>query len=93
MTVLPSNMDAVLVAIPMVGMLFAGVFRLDELFGKPQKRAPRRRAIAGSDEDGAPICIDPDGKVVKRKAGGKTLRRAEAGVQGESKANEGPGSV
>jgi len=68
MTVLPSNMDAILVAIPMVGLLFAGVFRLDELIGKPQKRSPRRRPIAGSDKDGAPICIDPDGQEMGRRS-------------------------
>jgi hypothetical protein len=75
MTALPSNMDAILVAIPMVGMLFAGVFRLDELFGRSQKKAPRRRPIAGSDKDGAPICIDPDGKVMGGRTGAGKSRR------------------
>jgi len=62
MTILESNTDALLVAIPMVGLLFAGFFRLDELFGKSKKQATPRRQIAGLDAKGRPICIDPDGK-------------------------------
>jgi len=62
MIILQSNMDALLVAIPMVGIMFAGVFRLDELLGKPRKKSEWRRPIAGSDANGAPICVDPDGK-------------------------------
>ncbi len=71
MSVLQSNTDALLVAIPMVGILIAGVFRLDEFFGKPKRPAVRRRAVAGSDQNGAPICIDPDG----RHYGRSTRRR------------------
>ena len=63
-----SNGDALLVAVPMVGLLIAGYFRLDELLGKPQKKSEPRRQIAGLDEDGRQICLDPDGKSYKRKA-------------------------
>jgi len=70
MTALPSNMDAILVAIPMVGVLFVGMFRLDELIGKPKKRPERRRSIAGSEKDGSPICIDPDGTVIRKLSKG-----------------------
>jgi hypothetical protein len=67
MTILESNTDALLVAIPMVGLLFAGFFRLDELFGKPKKQAEPRRQIAGLDAKGRPVCIDPDGRPVQAR--------------------------
>jgi hypothetical protein len=60
MSVFQSNTDAMLVAIPMVGILFAGFFRLDELFGKPNKPVLHRRQMSGWDEHGRPICADPD---------------------------------
>lgn len=64
MTMILSNTDALLVAVPMVGILFAGYFRLDELVGKSKKPAKMRRPMVGSDLDGRPICADPDGSVV-----------------------------
>jgi len=62
MTVLQSNRDALLVAVPMIGLLFAGFFRLDELFGKPKKPVENRRQMTGWDKNGRPLCTDPDGK-------------------------------
>jgi hypothetical protein len=59
MTIL-SNADALLVAVPMIILLVVGHFRLDELFGKPRKVAPRRRELASVQEDGA-VNLDPDG--------------------------------
>ena len=73
MSAVLSNADALLVAIPMVGMLFAGYFRLDELLGKPKKTQENRRQMSGWDKNGRPICADPDGRpsgVVRR--GGKS---------------------
>ena len=67
MTILESNTDALLVAIPMVGLLFAGFFRLDELFGKSKKTSAPRRQVAGLDANGQPACIDPDGQVVRAR--------------------------
>lgn len=66
MTVL-SNSDAILVSIPMVGILIACFFRLDEMFGKPKKkmRVEHRRQMSGWDEHGKPVCADPDGGRVK----------------------------
>jgi hypothetical protein len=64
MAAIQSDMNALLVAIPMVGLLFVGMFRLDELFGKTQKKTKRRREIAGVDQNGMPICLDPDGNVL-----------------------------
>ena len=43
-----SNTDSLLVAIPMVGFLFAVFFRLDE--------------------NGRPMCVDPDGQVAERRS-------------------------
>jgi hypothetical protein len=63
MTTILSNTDSLLVAIPMVGILFAGFFRLDELFGKSKKPVKMRRPMVGSDENGRPICADPDGHI------------------------------
>ena len=64
-----SNTDSLLVAIPMVGLLFAGFFRLDELFGKSRKKPVKtRRPMVGLDENGRPICLDPDGQVTPRKS-------------------------
>jgi hypothetical protein len=65
MTVFQSNTDALLVAVPMVGILFLGHFRLDELFGKPKKKAQVKespRQLTDWDENGQPICADPGGK-------------------------------
>jgi len=63
LTVILSNTDSFLVAIPMLAILFAGFFRLDELFGRSKRRAKTRRPVVGSDENGRPICVDPDGRV------------------------------
>jgi hypothetical protein len=62
MTVLQSNRDALLVAVPMIALLFAGFFRLDELFGKPKKRRENRLQKTGWDKDGRPVFTDPDGR-------------------------------
>jgi len=56
-----SNTDTLLMAVPMIGILVAVFFRLDELIAAPKKRVVNRRVIAGSDENGQPLCIDPDG--------------------------------
>ena len=64
-----STTDSLLVAIPMVGLLFAGFFRLDELFGKSKKKPVKtRRPMVGLDENGRPMCVDPDGQVAERKS-------------------------
>jgi len=61
MTVL-SNSDAILVAVPMIGILIACFFRLDEMFGKPKKKdmVEHRRTMSGWDKEGKPMCADPD---------------------------------
>ena len=70
MTTMLSNADSVLLAVPMVGLLFVGYFRLDELFGKSQKKVEPRKKKAGIDKRGNLVYTDPDGQVhrPKRKA-------------------------
>lgn len=68
MTLILSNSDALLVAVPLVGILFAGYFRLDELVGKSKKPVKSRRPMVGCDEHGLPICADPDGSIVHSRA-------------------------
>jgi hypothetical protein len=63
MSVLQSNTDTLLVAIPMIGLLFAGFFRLDELIGRTKKSTQQRRQMSGWDKDGHAVCVDPDGKI------------------------------
>jgi len=63
MTTILSNSDSLLVAIPMLGILFAGFFRLDELLGRSKKPVKTRRLTVGSDENGRPLCADPDGRI------------------------------
>jgi hypothetical protein len=61
MAILQSNADALLVAIPMVVLLFIGFFRLDELVGKKPKKSVRARSkMSGWDKDGRAVCADPD---------------------------------
>jgi hypothetical protein len=67
MSAIQSNTDALLVAIPMVGLMFAGFFRVDELVGKSQKTPSHRSQIGGLDERGFPICLDPDGDTPRKK--------------------------
>ena len=63
--ILESNTDAFLVAIPMVALLVAGFFRLDELFVR-NGRSQGKRRMPGLDERGLPICLDPDGRQFRR---------------------------
>jgi len=63
--VLKSGRDSILVALPLVLMLIAGVFRLDELFGASGKHPKRRGFGGGQGEDGEPLLSDPDGTPVR----------------------------
>jgi len=60
--ILCSSRDTLLIAIPFLGMLLAGLFRLDELFAAPKKVGRQRRPPCGLDLDGRPILCDPDGR-------------------------------
>jgi len=65
-----SNTDALLLAVPMIGLMAVGFFRLDELVGKPKKDAPIRRQVAGLDAKGRQVCLDPDGTIPLVKKSG-----------------------
>ena len=59
--ILKSGRDAVLVAIPLLLLLFFGLFRLDELFGRSVKKPGRPLPGSGLDANGQPFLTDPDG--------------------------------
>jgi hypothetical protein len=70
--ILISGRDTLLVAIPLVLMMFISVFRLDQIIAKPKVSLSRHRPACGVDEFGEPILCDPDG----RQSG--TRRRSRA---------------
>ena len=61
-TLLSPGWDTILVAVPFIGLLIAGFFRLDEFFTAPKERPRYQRHACGVDEDGRPILCDPDGR-------------------------------
>jgi hypothetical protein len=61
-----SNADSLLFGLPMIGFLFAGLFRLDELIGRSRKTPMRRTLAGGVDSDGMPIFVEPDGQPLQR---------------------------
>ncbi len=69
-----SNADLLLFGLPMLGFLFAGLFRIDELLGRSRKGPVRRPLAAGIDQDGMPINIEPDGTPLRRMRIGAQLR-------------------
>lgn len=69
--VFSTDRDALLAAVPLIGALLLGFFRLDTLLASPQRlrssdsaAGPRasRRPPSGIDQDGQPILCDPDGR-------------------------------
>jgi hypothetical protein len=69
MAAVESNTDAILIAIPMVGLLFATFFRLDEAFSRHTKPSKNGHPLSYRDKDGHPVCIEPDGKQYRKPAG------------------------
>jgi hypothetical protein len=63
MSAIHSSATALLVAVPMVCGLFVAMFRLDELYCRPGQPTEIGHALSDWDEDGAPLCIEPDGKI------------------------------
>jgi hypothetical protein len=57
-----TNTDALLVAIPMVTVMFAAFFRLDEAFGRHDKPLENGHPLSHWDAEGQPVCIEPDGR-------------------------------
>lgn len=57
-----SSRDTLLIAIPLVLMLFFSAFRLDDVIAAPKASLKRRRPASGLDKYGEPILYDPDGR-------------------------------
>jgi hypothetical protein len=61
--VLNSGWDNLLLGAPLIGLLFFGYFRLDQVFtAKGHAGHSQRRAFSGVGEDGEPLVHDPDGR-------------------------------
>jgi hypothetical protein len=60
--ILQSGWENLLVAIPFVGLLLVGFFRLDEIIASPNRDRAARRPFCGCDEDGYLLLSDPDGR-------------------------------
>jgi hypothetical protein len=58
---LMSRSVSLLLALPVVVLLFISVFGLDQLIAAPKAALNRRRPACGIDKDGQPIVCDPDG--------------------------------
>ncbi len=61
-TVLQSGWQTLLVAVPSVGILVVGLFRLDELIASPKRRKAVKRPASGCDRNGRLLLSDPDGR-------------------------------
>jgi hypothetical protein len=61
-SILISSKDTLLLAIPLVLMVFLSAFRLDQIIARPKRSLDRRRASCGVDEFGESILCDPDGR-------------------------------
>jgi hypothetical protein len=59
--ILNSGEDTLLFAIPFIGMLIVGFFRLDELLAAPRTTNKPLHAPRGVDRNGEQILCDPDG--------------------------------
>lgn len=57
--------DSILLILPMVAILFAAVFRLDELFARPEKLVVKGRRFSHRDENGFHVRIEPDGRLYR----------------------------
>jgi len=61
-TILQSGWQSFLVAIPFVGVLLMGHFRLDEIIASSKRERAVKRPACGYDEAGRLILSDPDGR-------------------------------
>lgn len=61
-TILQSGWESFLVAVPCVGMLLVGIFRLDEIIASPNRRKAVKRPASGCDQNGRLVLSDPDGR-------------------------------
>ena len=73
-TILQSGWGNFLVAVPFVGLLLAGLFRLDEIIASPKRDRAVKRPASGCDQNGRLLLSDPDGRPfnVSRSVSNKT---------------------
>jgi len=60
--VLQSDPEKLLVAVPFVGILLVGIFRLDQIVASPKRARAVKRPARGCDENGHLLLSDPDGR-------------------------------
>lgn len=71
--VLKSAWDTLLVALPLVTMLFLGFFRSDQILAAAKRRSGSRRSFGVIVENGNTFLTDPDGRPWRRVGGFKLL--------------------
>lgn len=64
---LKSGWETFLFAVPFLGILLVGLFRLDELISSPKRRLKKRTRPGGVDHNGEPLMSDPDGRPWRAK--------------------------
>ena len=53
-------------AFPLLALLIASIFHVDEIAARPNKRVARYRRAPRVDEFGSIVCPDPDGRCYNR---------------------------
>ena len=75
-----AGLEALILGIPAVGMLFTSFFRLDEMLANRRIHFEPGHPLSHRTEDGEFVCIEPDGRysvgVVKGSGRGLAQRRA-----------------
>ena len=61
-SILKTGSDVFVVAVPFVGLLLMGIFRLDTILAAPKQAAGLRRPPSGTDKHGRVLLSDPDGR-------------------------------
>ncbi len=64
-SMLNSSWQSILLAIPFVLTMLAGIFRLDEVLVTRKQVPQKQRLASGVDRDGRHILCDPDGRPFK----------------------------
>lgn len=57
-----SMLGTLILAFPIVGMLFARFFQIDEWIARPRRQTAIGHPLSHWDADGQVVCIDPDGR-------------------------------
>jgi len=65
-SILHSNWDVILFAVPFIGIFLLSLFRMDELMAAPKGKTKPPRTAYGLDRDGEPVLCDPDGRTWSR---------------------------